>query len=164
MPRSQTALCLLASMDPLVLSRLSRVLLALVQSSVKSIEGLVLSLPETAAIGEMLVGISSREVSTSSMLVWEEVLAGSSRPSGFCGRDVRTTAVLSLLGDDCMDPQLDASSTAWDRRLLTSVVILPLDLGGDLGGLVIKMVGMSWRGGILWSGSFIGGEGISISK
>ena len=164
MPRSQTALCLLVSTDPLVLSRLSRALLALVQSSAKSIEVLVLLLPEMAAIGEMLAGISSREASPSSMLAWDEVSAGSSRPSGFHGRDMRTTAVVGLLGDDCWDPQLDTSNTAWDRRLLTFTVILPLDLAGDLGGLVIKTVGMSSRGGIFWSGSSIGGEGISISK
>ena len=112
----------------------------------------------------MLAGISSREASPSSMLAWDEVLAGGGRPSVFHGGDIRTTAVVGLLGDDCWDLQLDTSNTAWDRRLLTSIVILPLDLGGDLGGLVIKMVGMSSKGGILWSGSSIGGEGISISK
>ena len=61
MPSFQTALCLLASMDPLVFSRSSRALLALVQTSARSLEGLMLLLLETAAIGEMLVGISSRE-------------------------------------------------------------------------------------------------------
>ena len=75
-------------MDPLVLSRSLRALLALVQSSAKSIEVLVLLLPEMAAIREMLVGISSREASPSSMLAWDEVSAGGSRPSGFLGRDV----------------------------------------------------------------------------
>ena len=94
------------------------------------------------------------------MLAWDEVSTGGSRPSVFCGGDMRTTAVAGLLGDDCWDPQLDVSNTAWDRRLLTSVVMLPLDLGGDFGGLVIKTVGMSSRGGIFWSGSSIGGEGI----
>ena len=63
MPSTQTALCLLVSMDPLVLSRSLRALLVLVWSSAKSIKVLVLSLPETAAIAEMLVGISSREAS-----------------------------------------------------------------------------------------------------
>ena len=163
-PRSQRALHLLVSIDPLVLSRSLRALLTLVQSSAKSIKVLVLLLPEMAAIGEMLVGISSREASPLSMLAWDEVLAGDSRPSGLHGGDVRTTAVVTLLGSDYWDSQLDASNTAWDRRLLTSVVILPSDLGGDLGGLVIKTVGMSSRGGIFWSGSSIGGEGISISK
>ena len=129
MPRSQTALCLLASIVPLVLSRLSRALLALAWGSAKSIKGLTLLLLETAAIGEMLVGISSREASPSSMLAWDEVSAGGGRPPCFHGGDVRATVVVGLLGDDCWDRQLDASSAAWDRRLLTSTVILPSDLG-----------------------------------
>ena len=98
MSRSQTALHLLASIYPLVLSRSARALLVLAQSSAKSIEALVLSLPQMSAIGEMLVGISSREASPSSMLAWDEVLAGSGRPSGLHGRDMRTTAVVTLLG------------------------------------------------------------------
>ena len=53
------------------------------------------------------------------------------------------------------------SSTVWDRRLLTSVVILPSDFGGDLCGLAIRMVETLPRGGIFWSGSSTGGEGIS---
>ena len=89
------------SIDPLVLSISLRALLALAQNSAKSIEALVLLLPEKAAIGEMLVGISSREASPSSMLAWDEVLASSSRPYGLCGGDVRTTAVVTLLGGDC---------------------------------------------------------------
>ena len=101
MPRSQTALHLLASIDPLVLSRSLRALLALAQSSAKSIETLVLLLPEMAAIGKMLVGISSREPSPLSKLAWDEVSVRGSRPSGLCGRDMRTTAVVALLGGDC---------------------------------------------------------------
>ena len=77
---------------------------------------------------------------------------------------MRTTAMVGLLGDECLDSQLDASSAAQDRRLLTSVVRLPSDLGGDLWGLVIRMVGISLRGSIFWSGSSTGGEGISIPK
>ena len=73
----------------------------LVWSSAKSIEVLVLLLPEMAAIGEMLVGVSSREASPLSMLAWDEVSAGGSRPSGLGGRDVRTTAVVALLGGNC---------------------------------------------------------------
>ena len=98
------------------------------------------------------------------MLAWDEVLAGGGRPSGLHGGDVRTTAVVSLLGGDCWDSQLDASNTAWDRRLLMFVVILPLGLRGDLGGLVTTTVGMSLRGSIFLSGSSMGGKGISISK
>ena len=40
----------------------------------RSIEGLTLLLLEMAAIGEMVVGMSSREVSASSTLTWDEVL------------------------------------------------------------------------------------------
>ena len=68
------------------------------------------------------------------------------------------------LGDECLDSQLDTSSTAWDRRLLTSVVRLTSNFGGDLHGLVIRMVETSLRGSIFWSGSSMGGEGISIPK
>ena len=125
---------------------------------------MVLSLLEMAAIGEMLAEISSREASPSSMLAWDEVSAGGSRPSGLHGRDMRTTAVVSLLEGDCWDSQLDTSNTAWDRRLLTSIVILPSGLRGDLGGLVTRTVGMSLRGSIFLSGSSMGGKGMSISK
>ena len=53
---------------------------------------------------------------------------------------MRTTAGVGLLGDKCLDSQLDTSSTAQDRRLLTSVIMLPSDFGGDLCGLAIRMV------------------------
>ena len=69
-----------------------------IQSSVKSIK--VLLLPEMAAVGEMLAGISSRRLPPS-MLAWDEVSAVSSRPPGLCGEDMRTTAVVGLLGGDC---------------------------------------------------------------
>ena len=151
-------------MDPLVLSRSSRALLALVQSSTWSTKGLTLPLLETAAIGEKLVGMSSREVSASSTLAWDEVLTAWSGPSGFWGGVMRTTAVVALLGDEHLDSQLEASSTAWDRRLLTSVVILPSDFRGDLCGLVIRRVKTSPRGGTFWSSFSTGGEGISISR
>ena len=68
--------------------------------------------------------------------------------------------MVSLLGVDCWDSQLDASNTAWNRRLLTSIVILPLGLREDLGGLVTRTVGMSLRGNIFLSGSSMGGKGI----
>ena len=48
--------------------------------------------------------------------------------------------MVDLLGDEHSNSQLDASSTAQDRRLLTSVVILPSDFRGDLCGLVIRIV------------------------
>ena len=72
--------------------------------------------------------------------------------------------MVGLLGDEYSDSQLDASSTARYRRLLTSIVILPSDFGGDLCGLVIRMVETSPRGSFFWSGSSMGGEGISIPR
>ena len=141
MPSCHTALCLLASMDPLVLSRSSRALLALVRSSNRSTEGLTLLLLETAAIGEILVGMSSREVSASLTLTWDEVSTAWTGPSGFQVGVMRTTAVVGLLGDEHSDSQLDTSSTAQDRRLLTSVVILP----SDFGEIYVDWLSGGWR-------------------
>ena len=61
----------------------------------------MLPLPGTAAIGEILEGISSMEASPSLMLAWDEVLAHQGGPSGFCGGDMKITAVVGLLGDEC---------------------------------------------------------------
>ena len=44
-----------------------------------------------------------------------------------------TTIGVGLLGDECLDPQLDVSSIAWDRRFLTSIVMLPSNFGGTYG-------------------------------
>ena len=77
---------------------------------------------------------------------------------------MRTAAVVGLLGDEHSNLQLDASRTAWDRRLLTSIVILPSDFGRDLCELIIRMVETSLRGSIFWYGSSMGSEGISISR
>ena len=75
-----------------------------------------------------------------------------------------TATGVGLFGDESLDPQLDISSTAWDRRFLTSIVMLPSDFGGDLWGLATMMVETSSRGGILWSSSSTGGDRISIPK
>ena len=158
------ALHLLASMYPLVFSRSLRAMLVLVQSSAKSTNGMMLPLLEVTAIGEVLGQISSREAYPSSRLAWDEVSIGSGRLSCFCGRDMGANAVVGLLGDECWDPQLDASSNAQDSRLWTFAVRLPLDLGGDLGELVLRMKGMSLRGGIFWSSSSTRGEGMLISR
>ena len=73
MPNSQMALCLQASMDALVVSSSLRALLAFVQSSTVSNRGVMLSDLEVIAMGEMLVGIPSRDVSAISMLTWDEI-------------------------------------------------------------------------------------------
>ena len=164
MPSSQTALHLQASMDALVVSRSSRALLAFAQSSITCIGGVMLLVLETAAIGEMLAGMPSREASVALTLAWDEVSTGQSGPSGFWGGVMWTTAGLGLLGDECSDLQLDVSSIAQDRSLLTSIVILPSNFGGDLWGLATTMLETSSRGGIFWSSSSTGGEAISIPQ
>ena len=40
-----------------------------------------------------------------------------------------TTPGVQLLGDECLDQQLDISSIAWERRFLTSIVMLPSYFG-----------------------------------
>ena len=75
-----------------------------------------------------------------------------------------TAAVMGLLGDEYSYSKLDASSTPWDKRLLTSAVILPSNFGEDLCGVVIRMVETSPRGSIFWPGPSTGGEGISIPR
>ena len=69
-----------------------------------------------------------------------------------------------LLGDKCLDPQLDISSIAWDKRFMTSIVMLPSNFGGNLWRLATMMVKTSPRDSIFRSGSSIGGDGISIPK
>ena len=75
-----------------------------------------------------------------------------------------TTIGVGLLGDECLDPQLDTSSISQDRKLLTSIVILPSNFGGDLWGLATRMVETLPRGSIFWSSSSTKGEGMSIPK
>ena len=157
-------LCLWAPMDALVVRKSSRALLAFAQSSSSSTGGVMLPVLEMAAIGEMLVGMSSREASTTLALACDEVSTVWYGPSGFWDGVMGTATGVDLLGDECLDLQLDVSSTAWDRRFLTSIVMLPSNFGGDLWGLATMMVDTLPRGGIFWSGSSIGGDRISIPK
>ena len=72
-----------------------------------------------------------------------------------------------LLRVELSDPWPDVSSIAWDKRSLTSLVMLPSpsDLGGvDLWGLAITMMETLPRGGTFWSGSSTWGGGMSISR
>ena len=62
-----------------------------------------------------------------------------------------TTTGVGLLGDECLDLQLDISSTALDRRFLTSIVMLPSNFRGDFLGLATTMVETLPRGSIFWS-------------
>ena len=52
--------------------------------------------------------------------------------SGFWSGVMGTATGVGLLGDKSLDLQLDVSSTSWDRRFLTSIVMLPSDFRGDL--------------------------------
>ena len=57
---------------------------------------------------------------------------------------MRMTTGLGLLGVEFLDLQPDVSSTAWDRRFLTSMVMLPSP--SNLGG------------GLMWAGYDDGGD------
>ena len=61
----------------------------------------MLLLLELAAMGEMLLGTSSREALPSLILAWDEVSAGWGGSSCFHDGDMKITAVVSLLGDEC---------------------------------------------------------------
>ena len=66
------------------------------------------------------------------------------------------TTGCSLLGVELSDPWPDISSVAWDKRSLTSLVMLPSpsNFGGvDLWGLAITIVETLLRGDTFWSGS-----------
>ena len=110
-------------------------------SSIASTRGVTLPVLEMVAIGEMLAGMSSREVSATLALTWDEVSTGQSGHSGFWGGVMGTTTGVGLLGDECSDPQLDVSSIIWDRRFLTSIVMLPSDFGGIYGDRLLQW----WR-------------------
>ena len=141
---------------------LSMALLALVWSSDGSTEGLMLLLLKTAAIREMLAGMSFREPSASSMLAWDDVSTGGTVTCDFGGGDVVTATVVIFFREDCLDSQLDASVITWSRRCLTSAVILSSSFGGDLCGLVVWMMEALPIDSALVSDSTLGG--ISISR
>ena len=68
------------------------------------------------------------------------------------------------LGMSVQIQQLDVSSTAWDMRFLTSIVMFPSDFRGDFWGMATMVVEILPKGSIFWSCSSIGGDGISIPK
>ena len=70
MPSSQTTFHCQASMDDLVASSSPRALLALSQRWLVPAEGVLLLGPGASAMGEMAVGISSREASAISAVIW----------------------------------------------------------------------------------------------
>ena len=95
------------------------------QSSMASTAGVTFTGLEAMGMGDMLVGIPSRDASAISVLTWDDVSTGWSSSFDSWGRGIRTTTGLVLLRVKFLDPQLDVSSIAWDRRFLTSIVMLP---------------------------------------
>ena len=155
------------TMDALVISSPLRVLLAFLQSSIASTRGVTLSDLEVTAMGEMLVEIPSRDASAIPALTWDEVSTGWSSSFGGWEGGIRMTTWHGLLGVELLDPWLDVSSISWDKKSLTSLVMLPSpsDFSRvDLWGLAIMMVETSPRGGTFSSGSFTMGGGMSISR
>ena len=129
--------------------------------------GETLSDLEVAAMGEMLVGIPSRNASAISALNWDEVSTSWSSSFGWWEGGIRTTTWCGLLRVELLDPWPDISSITWVKRSLTSLVMLPSpsDFGwGGLMGLAIRMVETSPRGSTFWSGSSTVGGGMSISR
>ena len=108
MPSSQTTFCLQALMDDLVASSSSRALLAFSQSWPTSVGGVTLLDPGVAAMGEMVVGTSSREVSAISMsfgvLTWDKVSTGLERSLSLWGGGVSMTTGFGLFGVKFPDP------------------------------------------------------------
>ena len=72
-----------------------------------------------------------------------------------------TAAVVIFSREDCLDLLLDASVIARSRRWLTSAIILPSGLGGDLCRLVVWMIEALPMGRTLVSDSPLGGMSIS---
>ena len=171
MSNSQTTFCLPVLMDDLVASSSSRTLLALSQRWHVSV-GWVLPLgPGVSAMEEMVVGTSSREASTisasSGALTWDDVSTGLERDLSLWGGGASMTTGLGLLGVKFPDTWPDVSNIAWDRRLLTSMVMLTSlsSFGGVvLRGLAIRMGEHLPRGNTFWSSSSTMGCRMSTSK
>ena len=106
---------------------------------------------EAAAMGEMLVGIPSRDPSAISVLAWDDVSTSWSNSFDFWGKGTGMITGAGCLGVKFLDPQPDVSSTTWDRRFLTSIVMLPSpsDLGDGFTRLATMVVETSPRGNTL---------------
>ena len=107
MPSSQTTSCLWALIDDLVASSSSRALLAFSQRWLASAGGVPLLDPGVLAMGEMVVGTSSREasaISTSSrVLTWDDVSTGLERSLSLWGGGVSMTMGFGLFGVEFPD-------------------------------------------------------------
>ena len=136
-------------------------LLALAWSSDRSTRGLALLLLYAASIGGRLAGMPSTEASPSLMLAWDDVSIGGTVTSNFWGGDVVATDMVIFSKQDCSDSWLDNLATPCSRSQLTSAVILPSGLGGDLLGLVVGSKWILLMGRSLASDSILGGMLIS---
>ena len=96
--------------------------------------------PGVTAMGEMVLGTSSRESSTIltsfGALTWEEVSTGLERSLSLWGGCVSTIAGFGLFGVKFLGEQPDVSIITPDRRLLTSMIMLTF-LSGS-GGVVLR--------------------------
>ena len=80
------------------------------------------------AVGELAVGVSSREASpisaSSRALTWDDVSTGLGKSPSLVGGCVSTTMGFSLFWVEFPDACPDMSNTAWDRSSLTSMVMM----------------------------------------
>ena len=171
MPSSQTTFCLQALMDDQVASSSSRALLAFSQGWLTSAGGVLLLDPGVSAMGDMVVGTSSREASAISMssgaLTWDEVSTSLEGSLSLWGGGVSMTTGFGLFGVKFPDTWPDVSNIALDRRLLASMVMLtPLSgfRGVVLEGLAIRIEEHPPRGDAFWSCSSAMGCGMLTSR
>ena len=127
-----------------------------------STHGLALQLLYAAAMGEMLIGLLSREASPSSILAWEEVLTGRGGASDLWDGDMAASAVAAFPMAECSNTWLDLSTITRVSRSLTSVAMLILGLKGVLGEVAAGIECTLPSGGVVHSGSSGGSTGISI--
>ena len=113
-------------------------MLASVQSSMGSIDGLALPLLQMAVMGETLAGRPSREASTSSHTCLRR--SGRGEASDLWGGDATASTVVAFPMGQCSNLQLDSSDIARVRRSSTSAAMLTLVFGGVLGELAAGMV------------------------
>ena len=165
-PSSQMALHLQVSMDALVVSSSLRALLAFLQSSIASARGVMLLDLEVVAMGEMLLGIPSKDASAISALTWDEVSTDWCSSFGLWGGGVRTTIGFASSesrfwthGQKC-----SASLKIGDSLPPRSCCPLLPILGVDLWGLAIMVVETSPIGSTFQSSSSAGDGRMSISK
>ena len=127
MPSSQTTFHLQALMDDLEASSSSRSLLAFSQRWLVSVRGVLLLGPGDSAMGEIVVGTSSREasaISSSGVLTWDDVSTGPERSLSLWAGGVSMTRGLVLLGSSSLTCDQMCLTSPKTGRLLNSMVNL----------------------------------------